>query len=277
MAGIAEGAALEYEQIVCHTIRNSLSFLPVPQACTTFVVRGEDGRCVLGKTQDVGRLEGEYQLINELRDEQGRRAVVSGLVGTIWAVAGMNGDGLCAGINSGPVITDPPVLEALPQHQALYPLLKHEATVTGALKSWLRQPLVGKGICGCLCDRLGQAVTFERAGTRYAVVDSSGSLHHTNHYRDAGLLAVQAREGSDNSYARERRLNQRLAGRTFADPAAEARSILTDPEGEGAVCRVLDDQACGTYSAYLADPVAGTFAVADGQPHLAEWRSYSLT
>lgn len=272
MLGIAEGADQPYEAILLLTIKNSLSFL----ACTTMVVRGVDGRCVLGKTQDVGPVEAEFQLVQELTTEDGRRAVVVGLVGTTWAVCGMNGEGLCVGCNSAPSLREAAVPAGLPQHQALYPLLKHQATVHGALGWWLARPLVGKGINGCLCDRVGDAVSFERAGARYAVTRSAGSLFHVNHYRDPAMQAEACRPASENSLAREAHLTERLAGRVFDDPAAEARAILLETAADGSVCRPPNEAGEGTHSAFVADPQEGSFAVCEEPAVAAEWRIYRL-
>lgn len=274
MLGIAEGADLEPDQVMRHTIANSLSFLP--SACTTFVVRGTDGRCVLGKTQDVGEVEGKFQMINEMTDEDGRKAVVMGMVGTVWALAGMNEDGFAVGCNSAPAIDDVPIHQGLPQHQALYPLLKRESTVLGALRVWLRTPLVGKGINGCLADAVGDAAVFERSGARYSITQASGSVHHTNHFRDAGLLKAAVRPGTENSYNREAFLNRRLSGEVFADPVGVAREILSSTDGDGAVCRALDEKGHGTRSGFLADCASGRCEVADGAPATSEWRVYEL-
>ncbi|NUQ01465.1 MAG: hypothetical protein HUU35_16600 [Armatimonadetes bacterium] len=274
LQGIAEGAALDFDAILHHTIANSLAF--VPQACTTMVLRGPDQRCVLAKTQDCGAVEARFQLVNEITDQTGRKAVVAGLVGATWAIAGINEDGLAGGINSAPGVTDEPFFEGLPQHQALYPLLRSEQTVSGALRSWLRTPLVGKGINGCLCDALGEAITFERAGARYAVSQASGSVHIENHFRDPGLQVHAARPGSENSYAREAYLNEQVAGRWFDDPVAEARRILADRTSPGCLNRALDETGAGTQSGYLADPASRTLAVADGAPGLVAWRTFQL-
>ena len=274
LLGISEGCGLAYDQVVYLTVKNSLSFMP--QACTTFVVRGDDGRCVLGKTQDVGTVEADLQLTQHRTDELGQQAVLVGLVGTVWTVCGMNSDGLAVGINSAPSLQLPQTGDGLPQHSALQPLLADHATLATGLRWWLGHPLVGKGICGCACDAEGDAVVFERASDRAAVSRGAGSLHHTNHYRDAGLLAVQTREGSQNSFDREAYLDARLLGRTFADPVAEARSILTTGDAVGAICRLPDQQNNGTHSAYLADCATRTFHVCDETPGRGEWHEYRL-
>ena len=265
MLGIAEGSGVAYEQIVRHSIANALGYLHA-QECTTFVAMGDDANCVMGKTQDVGQAEGRWQLVEHLTDQRGEQAVLAGLVGTVWCVCGLNEHGFAAGINSGPFPTTPQGPKGWPQHIALRPLLLGEATVSAALRSWLKTPLVGKGICGCLCDALGEAVTFERAGRHYAVVHATGSIHHTNHYRDPTMLAIAGRPGSEHSYQREAWLNEHLAGQTFADPVAKAEAILTDADGTGLVCRAIDDAGHGTRSGYLADCAGRTMVVWDGAP-----------
>ncbi len=275
LLGIAEGSGVAYESIVRHAIANALGHLHA-QECTTFVAVGDDARCVLGKTKDVGEAEGRWQLVEHVTNERGEQAVLAGLVGTIWCVCGLNEHGLAAGINSAPCPTDRQGPQGWPQHIALRPLLLSQATVPAAVRWWLKSPLVGKGICGCLCDALGDAVTFERAGRRYAVVQAVGSIHHTNHYRDPGLIAHAGRPGSEHSYRREVWLNETLAGRTFEDPAAKARAILTDEDATGLVRRAIDAAGHGTRSGYLADCAARAMVVWDGAPGVGEERVQRL-
>lgn len=275
MVGIAEGSGVAYEQIVRHSIANALGFV-TQQECTTFVVRGPDARCVMGKTQDVGGPEGRWQLVEAMTDEAGEQAVLVGLVGTVWCVCGLNEMGFAGGINSAPFPTDPQGPRGWPQHLALRPLLQREATVAGAVRQWLRTPLIGKGICGCLCDAVGDAVTFERSGFRYAVTQAVGSIHHTNHFRDPGLIAHAGRPGTEHSYRREAWLNEVLAGQTFDDPVAQAERLLTDVDGTGLICRAIDDRDHGTRSGYLADCAARTFAVWDGPPTAGVRREWAL-
>ncbi|MBI2299358.1 MAG: hypothetical protein HYU66_10525 [Armatimonadetes bacterium] len=274
MRGIAEGAALAYEQVLLLTIRNS--FTVPAHGCTTVVLRAADGSAALGKTQDVGLVEAELQLIHDFADEAGRRTVISGLVGTVWTVAGMNAAGLCAGINSAPTLLEPQSGDGLPQHQALYPLVKHHDRVGDALAWWLPRPLLGRGINGCLCDAGGDAVVFERSAARWAVTRGFGSLHHTNHYRDPALLAASRTPPTDNSLRREAYLTERLSGRLFDSPADEARRLLEDVGEPGMPCQAIDGDGGGTHSAYVADPVTGTFLVSDGPPSAGEWREYRL-
>jgi len=274
MVGIAEGSGVAYEQIVRHSIANALGYLH--QECTTFVAMGDDARCVLGKTQDVGEAEGRWQLVEHLTDEHGEQAVLAGLVGTIWCVCGLNEHGLAAGINSAPFPTDRQGPKGWPQHVALRPLLLSQATVPSAMRWWLRTPLVGKGICGCVCDALGDAMTFERAGRRSAATQAVGSVHHVNHYRDPGLIAHAGRPGSEQSAQREAWLTAHLAGQTFEDPVAKAEAILTDADATGLVCRTLDDAGHGTRSGYLADCASRMMVVWDGAPGVGARREVGL-
>jgi isopenicillin-N N-acyltransferase like protein len=292
MAGIAEGAAVVFEDVLALNVRTEVMYAAEARRalheCTAVAAIAPataDGRPLAAQNWDWLPHAFETVVVLESHPDDGAPFVTVVEAGLL-AKAGLNGHGLAVMTNA--LCSEHDRGEpAVPYHVLLRALFACD-DLTSALAA-LQAPRRSSSANYLLVHRDGQAVDVEAAPggfreLRLLFPDESGLLLHANHFACGDLPGVEiSRVVMPSSPFRLDRLGRRAAGDRGGLTVEALEQMLADHAGHPrSVCGHVEEglpiyEQAATVASLVADPVAGVLHVADGPPCTTPFRAFSLT
>lgn len=210
--------------------------------CTTVGFRDEEGRPLLGKTDDIAGHELGMNVMETTSPETGYRHVHLHFAGTIWTVAGMNECGVAIAMTGIP--GHALAVDGLPSLEALHTILPECASADEAIDHVRALQVNCYGFSLLIGDAAGTMALVEKTGAGAICLpeDPDGFLLHTNDILDprfAERNPSQQEPLHTNSRCRYDNARQRL--RTLARSEAGLMRLLGDRGAKGAVCQQGED------------------------------------
>ena len=264
MRGVAQGAGVEYRDILLLNLRAWQYQLYSGCACSSVAVRLAGGAVANAGALDDPR---EYYCgLVEISPKHGHKLASFPITGTSWGNRGMNAAGLCVGISSQLLPGLRRNAGAVNQDLAVRALLQTCANVAEAREFCLRHPFTMNLLCSdsqgaVLCAHQTSAGLFELAA------DAPCAL--TNHVADdrtifalSGLGAKEFPESGTSRLRRGRLLDfaERRGGKCSGE---EVRGFLADQLSGHAASACPQGNIVLTYAAPQAEP--GAFWTAEPQ------------
>ncbi|MCD6361393.1 MAG: hypothetical protein J7M38_11105 [Armatimonadetes bacterium] len=274
--GIAEGADLPLEHVLCYNFHNALIYLPAVQ-CTNLIMRATDRGPLLIKNHDSVLADKPFYHLQHLIYDDGPRLLVVTYGGTVW------GQGLSsAGIATGGSSVHPRERGAhktgLPDTIVGRLLLERPATVAEAVELFEELPYQGKGCNYAICDASGDGAILEASRDHKVVRRMDGDyIYCTNYYASGEIQHATEPEYMANAVGRARLLKRRLA-ESDERTVARAIEIMSGHDGPVSLCRHagIDSTSNDTLMTHAALPAEGAMLFADGFPCEAEWVEYEV-
>jgi len=273
IAGIAEGAGLDYESAFFAALRDGAPRLGADESCTV-VAMGPTGKHgpLYGQTKDTSAPLERYRIQRHERADGTRLLVLNyaGWVGNIF----LSSHGLSIGGNS---LYGPQSPDALP-----FSILKRiamDSTSLDEIESRAAGHVWTNG-CKSVMDRDGAILCFESLnGVTRVLRVAGGPWAHTNHVLDDDLRACEDHEGQHLcTFDRYNRAMALLRDQSGSPAVAGMIRIMSDHEGQPRpICRhgvFQPDQ--WTTAAFVADPRQQVMHIAIGNPCTAPFHVYPL-
>jgi hypothetical protein len=233
--GLAAGLGLEESAYFCLVFYHRLAGL-LPQ-CTVVACRDQEGRPLLGKTDDIYGEELGLNVLEITRPSEGYGHVQFHFAGTIWTVAGMNERGLALGMTGipGPLSEE----EGLFSLVALHTILPACASVEEAIVHLRDLRLNAYGFSLVLGDAEGALALVEKteAGSR-VFAETEVPLVHTNHILDPEFARQNPQQSEPVNANGRRRYANALA---LLGAGADPQTILCNRAPQGAICQRGED------------------------------------
>jgi len=189
MRGIAEGAAVSFEEILYLNSFLELEDLRAPVVgarvlpdslwgCTSFNVTGdagEGGRAYIGQTYDMEKYYEKFLCLLHIRPENGPVQLVVSFAG-ILGLDGMNSAGI------GAVINKVTATDARPG--VIYPFIMRKALGSERIGDALGAAIFSPRASGINYQLAGDGVAFcaETSASYYQLLEIDGAIAHTNHF-----------------------------------------------------------------------------------------------
>lgn len=229
--GLAAGLGLDESTYFCIVFYHCLCGL-LPQ-CTVLGCRDEDGRPLLGKTDDIYQEELGLNVLEIVRPAAGYCHAHFHFAGTIWTVAGMNTCGLALGMTGipGPLLEE----EGLFSLVALHTILPACADIGEAVAHIRSLRLNAYGFSLILGDGTGALALVEKTGAGTQVfAEERGVLVHTNHILDPDF----ARQNPEQSAPLDANGRRRYANAlSLLRSGEDLETILRNRAPRGAICQ----------------------------------------
>jgi len=266
IAGLAEGAGIALEEGALLQCRRELT--AAGEDCTLLAFRDLELGPVLAQTIDLpGQLDDYVQVVRYCGAAAGGTADIlmwsyTGLVGYM----GMNGHGLCVGIN---MVQGGDWAPGVPPYLLVRHLLTHR-DITGALAA-LDGVTLASSRCLTLVDKDG-AVTVEMTPQARRLLKRL-PLVHTNHFLHADLVPCDRIDSARSStFTRYHYLQEVLSAMPDLT-VKRARALLADhTNAPASICVHSGRFAQGkTVSAVIAMPREGRLEICPGAPCQTPW------
>ncbi len=215
MQGIADGAGLDFEDILALNIRSeilytSLKDLPwEADECTAFCAlppATADGAVLAGQTWDYTRAQREASFIARIPAEEGRPAMLLFLEAGMVGGKGVNSAGLCQTLNALYTTRAAVGVPLFVRGRAIL----EQKTLTAAFARAAAKP-VPVSVCLMLTHRDGLSLALELDPDGVDVLQpQDGILAHTNHFLGPRMILTHASSSSGSTYIRYQRINQLL-------------------------------------------------------------------
>lgn len=282
--GLAEGAGVSLAEALVVQIRGELAQVP-SEGCTTFVISGRgtaSGTILIGQNSDV---EPDYDALGYILHLRpiDKPAVMMWTFGGQIGYHGLNSAGVAHFANS--LGGGPPWKLALP-HYPVKRMMLERRTLADIFQLLKEIPVCSHGNY-VLCDRTDIAdVELTSEGFEILRDPGTGFLAHANHFL-CGPHACPANHvlSLKDSFSRQTRIDELITARFGRITVEDMKQILADHAGyPTSICRHPNDgpdhpsvSARGkTTCSMIAEPAAGRFHVARGNPCKAEFRTYQL-
>jgi len=281
MKGAADGAGLEFEEILALNTRTELMYpesLATGGECTSVAVLSEAsarGEVLIGQNWDWKPHLTESTVLLEI-EQEGRPNVVTlteaGIVGKI----GLNSQGLGACLN---ILKSPLGLVGVPIHVLMRGILNCER-LGDAVKKIVGQDRGSSNNC-LIAHRDGAAMDFETAPREWdCIYPEKGVIVHTNHFTSERLKPMDTNVGLyPDTLVRFGRARQRLmeeSGRITVDDLKEIfRDHLNHPNS---ICRHPDErdpelEHCQTVASIIMNLTERVVHIASGPPCQNEYQT----
>lgn len=283
--GLAEGAGVDFADALAVQIRGELGQLPA-EACTTFVISGRgtaSGQTLIGQNSDVEPELDPLAYVLHLQP-RGKPALVMWTFGGQIGYHGLNEAGVAHFANS---LGGGPAWKMGLPHYPVKRMMLEQRTVAGVLDVLRRAPVCSSGNY-VLCDGQGLIADVELTADGFDVIedDGAGFLAHSNHFV-CGARACEANFAASvpDSFPRLERMRSLIAAKFGKITVDDMKVMLADHSGAPtAICRHPHDgpdhpsvSARGrTVASMIAEPAAGRFHVARGNPCSAKYVMYQL-
>lgn len=276
MKGIAQGAALDFEDILTINCRSELLYAPLaPHECTAFSLippATKEGKVLAGQNWDYTRSQREALVVLRVAAQEGKPSqllfVEAGMIGG----KGMNSEGLSLTLNA---LSTTEYAYGLPLHIRMRQILEQktfEGAYQAAIKGGHPSP-----VHWIITHRDGRALGLEIDCSGVDVLEPFKGAHfHTNHF--IGPKFGERAAPSPNSVARLERMEALLGGR--ADLTIEdVKNALSDHGNHpNCICKHVNPNAArdimhqgATNHALIMDLQAGKAYFALGNPCEGEY------
>ena len=218
--------------------------------CTIAGFRDEQGRVIIGKTDDINDFELGSNVLQNAQPDQGHNYTGFGFAGSIGIFAGMNQLGLTAVFTGipGPILDE----EGAPAYQGCHAVLSQCATVAEAVEFIETLKINWYGFSVMLGDAAGNLTVMEKTGAGTVIIpeQQGGFFLHTNHILDADFAAKNPPQAELVDVNGRRRYDNGLELLSNL-PHSEIgmKNFLNDRSQTGAICQEGTD---GLYSDYRA-------------------------
>ncbi len=271
---IAEG--LSVAEDLYFAVTSAYRLLGTFGNCTTVGFRTDEGRVILGKTDDIAEHELGMNVLERARPEHGYEHLKIQFAGTIWPFSGLNERGLAVALTGipGPPSDGPGV----PSLAVMYGILETCATVDEALRRLDTVFPNHYGISLLVADASDTMALVEKTGAGCVALPprADGTYVHTNHILDADF-ASQNLEQKEPYLSNGRRRHGTAAKRLESDPRTWAgmRNILSDRSAGRAIWQEGEDGLWTDY-AIMLQPSSTACTVWTQRPNRSDGSAYTL-
>jgi isopenicillin-N N-acyltransferase like protein len=270
MAGIAEGAGLDYLHVLAYNMLTSVQW-----ACTNVAFRDGESGPIIGKTNDIGEDRAYYHVAAHLQFPSGASILHFTWPGTVWSNAGINGHGIAqAGASVDTESVDCRGLESNLLQRAI---LEGSSCLEDAVEIGMSYPAKNHAINLTLADGENVVVLEKGVGESALRFPRGGAIFATNHWitpRMAQVCRGSSAEFEQNTRARWANLERLVAESRGDHSVARMKQILSDHSDRGAICQ--HGPFMHTSVAYVLEPGARRAEFAFGRPCQAEFRRFTM-
>ena len=243
--GIAEGARLEFEEILALNARTEVMYpesLATGGECTSMVALPEAtarGEVLIGQNWDWKPQLTESTVLLEI-EQEGRPNVVTlteaGIVGKI----GLNSSGMGACLN---ILKSPVGLVGVPIHVLMRGILNCER-MGDAVRKIIGQERASSNNC-LVAHRDGAAIDFETAPQQWDFIyPEKGVIVHTNHFTSERLKPMDTNVSQyPDTLVRFGRARQKMMAKTGSITVDDFQEVLRDHLNHpNSICRHPDER-----------------------------------
>ncbi|MBQ7095681.1 MAG: hypothetical protein IJN80_04475 [Clostridia bacterium] len=277
MKGIAQGAALDFEDILAINCRSELLYAPLaPQECTAFSLvppATKEGKVLAGQNWDYTRSQREALVILRIPAQEGKPSQLLFLEAGMIGGKGMNSAGLSLTLNA---LSTTEYAYGLPLHIRMRRILEQK-TFEGAYQAAIEGGHPSP-VHWIITHRDGRALGLEIDCSGMDELPPQGGAHfHTNHF--IGPKFGARATPSPNSLARLDRISA-LLGEGGALTVEDVKNALADHGNHPhCICKHVNPDAArdimhqgATNHALIMDLTAGKAYFALGNPCESEYQ-----
>ncbi len=290
ICGVADGAEIPFEEALLLQIRGEASPLLAERACTTFAIAptaSATGALLIGQTSDMEPELEPFFVVLHLHPDSGPRTLMWTFAGQL-GYHGLNEYGVAHFANSvwgGPAPAARPArgINFPPYGLPHYPIKRrlYESRTRQEFEAvWAALPVVSSGN---YMVATGEPAIFDLEATPagFTVLEPvDGVLAHANHFLSSRFRTAETDAASlPDSFIRQEQMTRLLQERVGELTVEAVREILADHEGHPCgICRheETDVRRMATVAGLIAEPQAGRFHVARGNPCRGDWTTYTL-
>ena len=271
---IAEG--LSVAEDLYFAVTHAYRLLGTFGNCTTIGFRTDEGRVILGKTDDIAENELGMNVLERACPEHGYAHLKIQFAGTIWPFSGLNERGLAVALTGipGPTSEGPGV----PSLAVMHGVLETCATVDEALRRLDTVSPIHYGISLLVADAWNSLALVEKTGAGRVALPprADGTYVHTNHILDAEF-ATRNPEQKEPYLSNGLRRHGTTVNRLESAPRTTAgmRDILSDRTGGRAVWQEGEDGLWTDY-AIILQPGESACRVWTQRPDRSDGSVYTL-
>ncbi|MDR2141263.1 MAG: C45 family peptidase [Deltaproteobacteria bacterium] len=291
MAGVAQGAGLEFDEILFLNSFLELEDLRPPAlggqllakplwGCTSFNILPEatrEGKTFLAQTYDMEPFYARYNVILKINRPQGREIVYT-LAGVL-GLNGLNDRGL------GVVINKLVAKDARPG--VIYPFIIRQALAQDRLGDAFGAIVFASRATGMnyqLASKDGLGFCLELSAGQYCLLPFEGSIAHTNHYLSSFMRVFETPNwlSHGGSYVRREVARRFLRENHGKIDVAAIQAITRDHTNyPRCVCAHYvegekETSACATIAAVILDLRDGVMLACPGNPCQSEYQKISF-
>lgn len=270
MKGIAQGAALDFEDILAINCRSEQLYAPAPQECTAFSLippATKEGKVLAGQNWDYTRSQREALVALRIPAQEGAASLLLFVEAGMIGGKGMNSEGLGLTLNA---LSTSEFAYGLPLHIRMRRILEQETFEEACeVAAEGKHPSPVNWI---LTHRDGRALGLEVDCSGVDRLEpQGGALFHTNHF--LGPKFAERKPPSLNSSTRLERIGALLGGREGLT-IEDAKEALADHENHpNCICKHVNPNAerdimhqSATNHGLIMDLQAGEAHFAYGNP-----------
>jgi len=263
MQGVADGAGVEYSDILALNVRTEIAFGAFSDGCTAFYVDGKDG-AVLAQNWDWNTEQAENLICLKIEKENGLRIQMITEAGIIGKV-GLNSHGVGCTLNAIKALGIS--YTKIPCHLALRAVMESKSTAE-AVATLGRYGVASS--CHILIGDNGSGIGVECSSQDIVLLQMSGrQIVHTNHYLNAHHDSViEVKDWLPDTIFRLDRIRSLLDEAQVVD-VDTAERLLKDERGSNngaAICRRRGKDGLATLFSIVMDLKNSDARVVMGRP-----------
>ena len=284
--GLAEGAAVRFEQALAVQIRGELGQVE-RGGCTTFVIAARGtaaGNILIGQNCDMDPEMEQFGYVLRL-EPHGKPSMILWTFGGQIGYHGINSAGI--GHFANALGGGPAWRFGLP-HYPIKRMMLELRSLSGVFELLRRSPVCSSGNY-VLCDGDGRIADVELTPEGFEVIEDGGDgfITHTNHYLcGAHACPANYEQSVGDSFPRLDRIRELVSSKFGSITVDDLRGFLADHSGfPTGICRHPHDgpdhvsvSARGrTVASLIAEPATGRFHVCRGNPCESTFATYQLS
>jgi len=263
MQGVADGAGVEYSDILALNVRTEIAFGAFSDGCTAFYVDGKEG-AILAQNWDWNTEQAENLICLKIEKEHGLRIQMiteAGIIGKI----GLNSYGVGCTLNA--IKAHGISYTKLPCHLALRTVLESADTASAVAK--LEKCGVASS-CHILIGDNGSGIGVECSSQDIVLLYMlGGRVVHTNHYLDLHAESVvEVKDWLPDTVFRLERIQSLLAEAQVMNVDTAERLLKDERGGKNgaAICRKRGEDGLATLFSIVIDLKEKEARVVMGRP-----------
>ncbi|MGE5590484.1 MAG: C45 family autoproteolytic acyltransferase/hydrolase [Bacillota bacterium] len=281
--GIADGAAIPFEETFALQARFELVYTPAPE-CTVFGAAAErtrDGKVMIGQNMDLPPEDEENIILLHLVPNDGRPEILTATVCGILSQEGINSAGLAL---CGSLVVSRNWRVGYPNRNFLRRFILEQQDIPAALRAIERVPHRAAGHHLVLADAAGRIIDLEQTPDTYRTFGpEQGILAHANHYLHPDLVPEEGLHDANprlyrGSVRRRNRMRQLLEAHEGPLDVESLHAILSDHgDGPETICAHAGEHSeSKTVISVVAIPQERTLWVGLGNPCESGMKPYFL-